>query len=188
MAKLRPVTEARLTGIQRQFFTVLQQKRDHDLPAATAYLHTVQAFTDTAKKQKFFDTGDRYELAVTSILSVLQLKLESMSDLLDRMTAAEAALHTQGKDVSKLDSDITAAQAKVATAFTLSQNVAGSVPSTLMLAGEASAGAQIRTQIVSFQSAIKPLYAAFTSARLAVGAALADLESMTVPVDVTPTP
>lgn len=187
-AKLQSVTAARLAGIQKAYVLAQLGREQKDKILGAAFTGAVSKFTDSVRQKKVMAISTAFQAVVNGTLTDTEKKLEDLSALLDKISAAEAALKDQGKDVSGIDSDINAGQAKLATAFTLSQQLAGSLSSVLPVTDEANAGAEVRTALGETKSQLLNLNNAFVAARSAVGVALTDVEAATKPVAATPTP
>jgi len=186
--KIKGVIDTRTQTLENSFLQTLKRRTQEDEASHTAFLHTVNAFKDATKKQTSLTIADTYQTTITNVLTAMQKKLESMLALLDKISVAAAILQKQGKDISVVDSDVTAAQAKVTSALTMVSALAGSLPTTLSVTSEASAGADIQHTLTQAKTKLGLLYTAFTDARKAVGVALTDLESLTKAIDVVPTP
>ncbi len=187
-AKILKVTDAKVRTLEDEFTNALHKRAGEDEASHTGFLRKVEAFKDSGKKQRVLSVADKFRSTVTNALTSMQKKLASMTALLDKISVSAAALKAQGKDVSGIDSDITAAQAKVATAQTLLTTLTGSISTVLPVTSETSAGEDAGKAIGDAKTKLGSLYAAFVAARKAVGVALDDVESLTKPVEVTPTP
>lgn len=187
-AKIKAVSESRTEALHRSFANVLEKRKQEEKAHETAFIKRVGGFTDANKKQKVLDVQTKFQTIMTNSVTTIQKRLEALLALLDKISVSAAALATQGKDVSQVNSDITAAQAKVTTALTLTQSVAAAIPLSLSVSGESSAGAELGKGISDARKQFLPLYNAFVDARKAVNVAVSDLELLTKPVEVTPTP
>lgn len=186
--KIKHMSDARTNELEKSFLDAKHHREQEDEASHTAFVRTVNTFSNSGKKQKVLAMGDKFQSVITNALTSIQKKLESMLTLLDKISIAAAVLQKQGKDISQVDSHITAAQGKITTALTLAQTLAGSLPTTLTVTSETTASREVRTAISDAKTKLMPLYTAFTEARKAVGVAVTDLESLTNAVDVSPTP
>ncbi len=185
---LKPVIAARITTLETTLMDALHHREQEDVASHAAFLAKVNAFRSRSKKQAVLAVDDRYRAAVTTVITTIQKKLESMATLLDNISIAAAAAQKQGKDISRVDSDITAAQAKVTTALTRVTTTAGNIPTTVSVTSESSAGADVSRAVAGAKTQLMLLYGAFIDAKTSVGVALSDIENLTKAVDVTPTP
>lgn len=187
-ARIRAVTDARIRGINDGFRKKLETRESEDNTRSQAFAKKVNAFTNTERRKKFLVFETRFRGLVHGTLTSMEQKLASMSALLDRLSVAAVALKAQGKDIHVVDSDITAAQAKVTTALTLTENLAGSLSSSVSVTGESTAGSDAQKAVSDAKTQLTTLYTAFTDARTAVGVAVSDMEALTKPVEASPTP
>jgi ABC-type transporter Mla subunit MlaD len=118
------------------------------------------------------------------MLSSMEEKLESMMKLIDRISAATGALKAQGTDVSRVESDLSNAQAKVSSALFAVHTLAESLPTALTVHSEETAKEDVLQAITDVKSQVVPVRTAFAEARDAVGLALTDLENLTDAVQV----
>lgn len=178
-ANLKRVNDTRIKELKETFTQKQKARLTKDQSTQEILEKKVQTFKDAKKKEKILALSENFQTTVTKQLTTMQTKLESMMSLLDRVTAASGALKTQGKDVTTIESDIAAAQAKVSSAlFTLS-TLTESLPTTFSISTEDGAKEDVLTAIKSVKSSLEPVRTAFRQAHEAVAKAVTDLEAMT---------
>lgn len=182
-AKITSVSEKRTQELRKAFQGTLQKRIEQGEASRSAVRNRIQAFDDNTKKQNVLAIADAYESMGQSAVSSMQDKLTAMLTLLDKISVSAAALHVQGKDVSHIDSDITAAQARITSALTIASNLADTIPTALTVSSEESAKTDIRTSVQEMRAKLSPLHTAFLEAREAVRVALAHLKLLIQPVD-----
>jgi len=183
--KIAAVSEKREATLKESFAQKLQARKERDAQIRAATRTRIQAFTDRKKQERVALIATKYEDLGAGAVTAMQEKLTAMLTLLDKISVAAAALAEQGKDVSAVDSDITAAQAKITTALTLAETTAEAIPATISFTNESTVRDDIQTGIADLKVRLSALHTAFTDARQAVGKALTDLKAHTQPVDVT---
>lgn len=183
-ANLKRVSETKIAELQKAFTEKKESRLEKDETARAVFQEKVQGFADADKKQKMLTFSTTYRATVTVMLDSMEEKLESMMKLIDRISAATGALKVQGTDVSKVESDLASAQAKVSSALFAVTSLAESLPTTLAVNSEETAKEDVLQAITDVKSQIVPVRAAFTEARDAVGLALTDLENLTDAVQV----
>jgi len=183
-ANLKRVSETKSAELQKTFIQKKESRVEKDETARSVFQEKVQGFTDDEKKQKLLAFSTSYNNTVTVMLSSMEEKLESMMKLIDRISAATGALKAQGTDVSRVESDLSNAQAKVSSALFAVHTLAESLPTALTVHSEETAKEDVLQAITDVKSQVVPVRTAFAEARDAVGLALTDLENLTDAVQV----
>lgn len=183
-ANIKKITDERTRELKESFAEKKAARLEKDNVTREVLEAKVAAFKDAQKKQKVIALADKYQTTVTARITAMHTKLESMLALLDRITAASGALKTQGTNVSAIEADVAAAQAKVSSALSAVDALAESVPTSFSVSGEEEVKADVLAAIASAKTQMQEAHTAFAEAHAAVGKALADLESITDAVQV----
>ncbi len=176
---LERIGKLRIESLHADFAAKQKARSEKDKTTKSALEAKVKAFTDQKKKEKLLALSGKYQTSVVARLAVMQQKLESMTVLLDRITAAAGALKVQGKDVSVIESHVSSAQAKVASAITAVTDLASATPTSFSIATEASAKGDVMKAIETLKSQLEPANTAFAQAHEAVKLALEGIEEYT---------
>ncbi len=183
------ISESRVKELHDDFLAKQKARLEKDKAAKAAFEAKLKTFKDKEKKEKLAKFSAKYQSTITSRLTDMQKKLESMTALLDRITAATGALKAQGKDVSHIETSVSSAQAKVTTATSLITALAGSLSTNVSVSNETSAKSDVQAAVVALKAQLEPARAAFIEAYQAVSLALHGVEVLTNAVEeVTPTP
>lgn len=183
-ANIKKITAERARELSAAFAEKKAARLEKDGVTREVLEAKVAEFKDTQKKQKVIALADKYQTTVTARIGGMHTKLENMLALLDRITAASGALKTQGTDVSAIESDVAAAQAKVSSALSAVDALAESVPTSFSVSGEEAAKDDVLAAIASAKTQMQEARTTFAEAHTAVGKALANLESITDAVQV----
>lgn len=176
---LQRIGKLRVESLHADFAAKQKARIEKDKTTKSALEAKAKAFTDQKKKEKLLALSGKYQTSVAARLTAMQQKLESMSVLLDRITAAAGALKAQGKDVSVIESRISSAQAKVTSAITAVTDLASSTPTSFSIATEASAKEDVMKAIAALKAQLEPANTAFAQAHEAVKLALEGIEEYT---------
>lgn len=183
------ISESRVKELHDDFLAKQKARLEKDKAAKAAFEAKLKTFKDKEKKEKLAKFSAKYQSTITSRLTDMQKNLESMTALLDRITAATGALKAQGKDVSHIETSVSTAQAKVTTATSLITALAGSLSTNVSVSNETSAKSDVQAAVVALKAQLEPARAAFIEAYQAVSLALHGVEVLTNAVEeVTPTP
>lgn len=183
------ISESRVKELHDDFLAKQKARLEKDKAGKAALEAKLRTFKDKEKKEKLTRFSAKYQSTVTSRLTDMQKKLESMTALLDRITAATGALKAQGKDVSHIETSVSTAQAKVTTATSLVTALAGSISTNVSVSTETSAKSDIQAAVTALKAQLEPARAAFIEAYQAVSSALHGVEVLTNAVEeATPTP
>lgn len=183
-ANLKRVSETKIAELQKTFTQKKESRLEKDETARAVFEEKVQGFANTEKKQKLLAFSNEYRSTVIKMLSSMEEKLESMMQLIDRISAATGALKAQGTDVSKIESDLAGAQAKVSSALFAVTSLTESLPTALAVNSETTAKEDVLQAIADMKSQVVPVRTAFAEARDAVDLALTGLENLTDAVQV----
>lgn len=178
-AQIRKVTESRTKELHATFLKRHEERLEKDKTTKVVLEAKVKSFKDTKKRQKLLAFSTKFQEITTRRFTHMQTKLESLSALLDRITAASGALKSQGKDVSAIESAVANAQTKVTNAISLVSTLASSVSTSFSVRSEEQAKEDVMKAVESMKAQIEPAHNALTQAHRAVGRALESLEAMT---------
>lgn len=173
------ISEARVKELRSEYLAKQKERRDKDKAANAMFEVKVKAFKSAERKAKLLALSTKYQTTITARLNDMQKKLEYMSTVLDRVTAAAGALKAQGKDVSQTESLVSSAQAKVTSATSLVAALVSSVSTTLTVSSETNAKDDVMKALETLKTQMEPVRAVFTEAHQAVGAALESVEEFT---------
>lgn len=183
-ANIKKITDERRRELSETFAEKKAARLEKDKVTRDVLEAKVAAFQDAQKKQKVIALADKYESSVTGRISMMHDKLESMLALLDRITAASGALKAQGTDVTVIETDVAAAQAKVSSALFTVDALADSLPTSFSVSGEEEVKDDVLAAIAAAKTQMQEARTAFAEAHAAVGKALTDLENITNAVQV----
>lgn len=178
-ANMKKIGDARIKELEKEYTEKKAARLEKDKLAQDVLKAKVAEFRDSQKKQKVLSLSDKYQKTVTEKLAMMQQKLQSMTTLLDRITAASGALKTQGTDVSHIEADVAGAQAKISSAISAVNLLVETLPTALTVSGEEGAREEVLTAIASTKTQMETARAAFAEAHESVGLALKDLEELT---------
>jgi hypothetical protein len=183
-ANLKKIGETRIQELQKTFTDKKKSREEKDQATRDVLEAKAKEFTDSQKRQKLLALSDKYQSVVSNQLKTMQQKLESMSTLLDRISAATGALKTQGVDVAAVESEISSAQAKVNNALALVGSLAESLPTAFSIGSEETAKKDVTEALQSIKTQLAPVRESFQDAHEGVDLALSHLESLTDAVQV----
>lgn len=176
------ISAGRGQAMRQTFMDKIQQRDQKDAVAQSKFFTVVYAFPDKQKMDTVFALGKEYHAVILNALSSIEYQSESLLVLLDDISAVAKALQNQGLDISRVQSDMLPAQAKISSVVTLNGTLVENISKVIPVTDQASAGSQIIAAITDTKAQFVPVNNAILDAYASVGIVLTDLESLSKPL------